>query len=62
MPEYLPYPYPIPGHATGSGATFEYRVPVARIETASKMRDRNSPLSNKMFKFQVRETGIGSGV
>ncbi|KAK1657453.1 hypothetical protein BDP55DRAFT_761651 [Colletotrichum godetiae] len=52
MPQYLPFPYPIKGQEDGSA--FEYRVPVLGIDTAQKMRDRNSVLSNEMFSFQVR--------
>ncbi|RJE25982.1 hypothetical protein PHISCL_01667 [Aspergillus sclerotialis] len=55
MPEYLPYPYPIPENTSSQGKRFEYRVPVAGIETADKMRDRNSVQSNEMFKFRIRE-------
>lgn len=56
LPEYLPFPYPLPGEKTAeSGKKVEYRVPVAGIETAHKMRDRNSEPSNDMFGFKVRE-------
>ncbi|KAF4973609.1 hypothetical protein FSARC_149 [Fusarium sarcochroum] len=53
MPQYLPFPYPIEGQK--EGARFEYRVPVTGIETADKMRDRNSVASNEMFEYKVRE-------
>lgn len=56
LPEFLPYPYPLPGReAMASGKTLEYRVPVGGIETANKMRDRNAIPSNEMFEFQIRE-------
>ncbi|KAL2287149.1 hypothetical protein FJTKL_06149 [Diaporthe vaccinii] len=56
LPEYLPFPYPLPeGMAAAAGKSFEYRLPVAGIETAHKMRERNAGPSNEMFKFQVRE-------
>jgi carboxymethylenebutenolidase len=63
LPEYLPFPYPVPegmtpvaaGAAAGNKKGFEYRLPVAGVETAQKMRDRNSGLSNGMFEFKVRE-------
>lgn len=57
LPEYLPFPYPLPGgsQAVTPGKRLEYRVPVGGIETARKMRDRNSVPSNDMFQFQVRE-------
>ncbi|KAL1852097.1 hypothetical protein Daus18300_012309 [Diaporthe australafricana] len=57
LPEYLPFPYPVPEElaTAAAGKSFEYRLPVAGIETAYKMRDRNKGPSNEMFKFQVRE-------
>ncbi|KAK4643931.1 hypothetical protein QC761_300300 [Podospora bellae-mahoneyi] len=45
LPEYLPFP----------GTQLEYRVPVAGIETSSKMVDENSCASNEMLDYQVRE-------
>ncbi|KAH8703038.1 hypothetical protein BGW36DRAFT_422619 [Talaromyces proteolyticus] len=56
MPEYLPFPYPLEGGRTPmQGQRFEYRVPIAGIQTADKMRDRNSVPSNQMFEFRIRE-------
>ncbi|KAJ5381576.1 uncharacterized protein N7496_004004 [Penicillium cataractarum] len=56
MPEYLPYPYALPdGSKPAPGKQFEYRVPVAGIESAEKMRDRNSVASNQMFQYRLRE-------
>ncbi|KAJ4395877.1 hypothetical protein N0V93_000091 [Gnomoniopsis smithogilvyi] len=56
LPEWLPFPYPLPNGKTASeGKSLEYRVPVAGIETAHKMRDRNSGPSNAMFDFDTRE-------
>lgn len=56
LPEYLPFPYPLPdGKTVTPGKSLEYRVPVGGIETALKMRDRNSVPSNEMFQFEVRE-------
>lgn len=56
MPEYLPFPYALPDGSTPSeGKHFEYRVPVAGIETANKMRDRNCGSSNEMFEYTTRE-------
>lgn len=54
MPQYLPFPYPVKGQE--DGAKFEYRVPVLGVDTAKKMRDRNSVVSNEMFNFKVRKT------
>ncbi|UNI18396.1 Carboxymethylenebutenolidase [Purpureocillium takamizusanense] len=53
LPKYLPFPYPIQG--SKEGASFEYRVPVTGIDTVRKMRDRNSVVSNDMFKYCVRQ-------
>ncbi|KAI8943669.1 hypothetical protein NX059_001653 [Plenodomus lindquistii] len=56
LPEYLPFPHPLPdGKQPASGKTVEYKVPVAGIEAANKMRDRNSVPSNQMFDFKIRE-------
>ncbi|KAI8682456.1 Carboxymethylenebutenolidase [Fusarium sp. Ph1] len=57
MPEYLPYHYPHPD-ATKEKPTrqpLEYRVPVAGLETAAKMRDKDAVGSNQMILFKVRE-------
>lgn len=57
MPEYLPYHYPLP-NATKEEPTkhpLEYRVPVAGLETAAKMRDKDAVESNQMILFKVRE-------
>ncbi|CAI7629717.1 unnamed protein product [Penicillium glandicola] len=57
MPEYLPYPYPLPdGTCAGAGKRFEYRVPGAGRETAEKMKDKNSVESNGMFEHRIRTT------
>lgn len=57
MPEYLPFPYPLPDDAKGrkKSKKVEYRVPVGGVEVAEKMRDRGSVVSNEMFGFKVRE-------
>lgn len=56
LPEYLPFPYPLPKEmAATADKSYEYRLPVAGIETAHKMRDRNAGPSNEMFKFEIRE-------
>src|ERR1700753_1759509 len=37
MPEYLPYPHPLPdGTKPGAGKIFQYKVPAAGIETSMK--------------------------
>ncbi|KAG6359216.1 hypothetical protein INS49_012737 [Diaporthe citri] len=56
LPEYLPFPYPLPeGSGSSSGGQVEYRVPVAGIAIANKMRDRNGGPSNEMFDYKIRE-------
>ncbi|KAJ5831941.1 hypothetical protein N7474_000252 [Penicillium riverlandense] len=58
LPEYLPYPHTLPeGYEFPQGASIEYRVPAAGVDTAKKMRDRNSVESNEMFSFRVRKSG-----
>lgn len=54
MPEYLPFPYPVGGHAS-TGKKLEYRVPGAGHEVANKLVDENAVASNGMFQFAVRE-------
>ena len=57
LPEYLPFPYALPGGREPSeGRQFEYRVPVAGGETAKKLADENAWPSNEMMGFAVRET------
>lgn len=51
MPSHLPFPYGSPK----DGKKLEYRVPAAGVETAQKMRDKNSMESNEMFSFGLRE-------
>ena len=56
LPEYLPFPYALPdGREPGNGLGFEYRVPVAGVETARKMVDENALPSNEMLEYAVRE-------
>lgn len=56
LPEYLPFPYPLPdGRKPRTGKRFEYRVPAAGQETAAKLADENSVPSNEMFAFEIRE-------
>ncbi|KAK3986828.1 hypothetical protein QBC44DRAFT_296318 [Cladorrhinum sp. PSN332] len=51
MPEWLPFPYSVEGEP----GNYEYRVPVAGIETARKMVDENSVPSNEMLEYAVRQ-------
>jgi carboxymethylenebutenolidase len=52
LPSYLPFPYALPGHP---GKRFEYRVPVAGVETAAKLEDGGAVASNGMFEYALRE-------
>lgn len=58
LPEYLPFPHQMPGVAAGT--KIEYKLPVAGIEAAQKIRDRNSVLSNQLMEYKVRTDGSGS--
>ncbi|EWG44812.1 carboxymethylenebutenolidase [Fusarium verticillioides 7600] len=53
MPSYLPYPHPLPN--SQGQEKLEYRVPVAGVETANKMRDKEAVESNEMFAFGLRK-------
>lgn len=54
MPEYLPFPYALPGgKLPGPGKRFEYRVPAAGAETAAKLRDERAVESNSVLGFGV---------
>ncbi|OAX82049.1 hypothetical protein ACJ72_03606 [Emergomyces africanus] len=62
LPEYLPFPYPYPsaegGAASGQGQgkKLEYKLPVAGVESAEKLRDEGSLESNGMIgRVGVRE-------
>ncbi|KAG4433053.1 hypothetical protein IFR05_011471, partial [Cadophora sp. M221] len=56
LPEYLPFPYPLPdGRVPAKGKRFEYRVPAAGVETATKLVDESSVVSNEMLGFEIRE-------
>jgi carboxymethylenebutenolidase len=56
LPEYLPFPYPLPdGRTPAPGKRFEYRVPTAGVETAMKLVDESSVKSNDLLEFELRE-------
>jgi len=58
LPDYLPFPYPVPGVAAGTKT--EYRLPITGLDTARKIRDRNSVTSNEMISdYKVRTGGAG---
>lgn len=50
LPEYLPFPYPLPnGQLPAKGKRFEYRVPAVGADTSSKMTDEGSVASNGLL-------------
>ncbi|KAI8227648.1 hypothetical protein K4K54_002773 [Colletotrichum sp. SAR 10_86] len=55
LPDYLPFPYQINGSGPSSGKRFEYRLPVAGVESAHKLVDEGAVESNAMFEFGTRE-------
>ena len=59
MPKYLPFPYQVNGRDPAPGKRFEYKVPAAGVETASKLANETALESNHMFGFAVREVDDG---
>ncbi|KEF60124.1 carboxymethylenebutenolidase [Exophiala aquamarina CBS 119918] len=58
LPDYMPFPYPVPGVVGGTKT--EYRLPITGLDTARKIRDRNSVPSNDMIiGYKVRPSGAG---
>lgn len=56
LPEYLPFPYALPGGVLpGPGKRFEYRVPAAGVECAEKLQNEHEVLSNQLFEYKIRE-------
>lgn len=56
LPQYLPFPYPLgDGTVPAPGKRFEYRVPAAGAESASKLQNGHGVSSNGMFEYKVRE-------
>ncbi|CAG8412075.1 unnamed protein product [Penicillium salamii] len=56
LPEYLPFPYALPdGSVPAPGHRFEYRVPAAGVECASKLQNEHAVPSNLMFEYAIRE-------
>jgi carboxymethylenebutenolidase len=50
LPEYLPFPYPLPdGRLPAKGKRFEYRVPAIGADTSFKMADEESVASNGLL-------------
>lgn len=60
LPEYLPFPYPVPGISSADGQRdeerkYEYRLPIAGIDTANKLREKSMVPSNEMLEFSIHE-------
>ncbi|KAF5527306.1 hypothetical protein CGCA056_v001383 [Colletotrichum aenigma] len=55
LPDYLPFPYQINGSGPSSDKKFEYRLPVAGVESAHKLVDEGAVESNAMFEYGTRE-------
>uniref|UniRef100_L2G9W3 Lea domain protein n=1 Tax=Colletotrichum fructicola (strain Nara gc5) TaxID=1213859 RepID=L2G9W3_COLFN len=55
LPDYLPFPYQINGSGPSSGKKFEYRLPVAGVESTHKLVDEGAVESNAMFEYGTRE-------
>ncbi|KAI0160149.1 hypothetical protein GGR57DRAFT_408333 [Xylariaceae sp. FL1272] len=59
LPDYLSFPYALPGgRMPAPGKRFEYRVPVAGHDTASKLEGEGEVQSNEMLGFEVREVDV----
>ena len=63
LPEYLAWPYRVPEEKYVEGSSnntdaekqrLELQLPIAGKDTANKMREKNSVLSNKMFEHRMR--------
>ncbi|GKT53865.1 carboxymethylenebutenolidase [Colletotrichum tofieldiae] len=55
LPEYLPFPYQINGSGPANGKKFEFKLPVAGVESAHKLVDESAVESNAMFEYGTRE-------
>ncbi|OHW93606.1 carboxymethylenebutenolidase [Colletotrichum incanum] len=55
LPEYLPFPYQINGSGPADGKKFEFKLPVAGVESAHKLVDESAAESNAMFEYGTRE-------
>ncbi|OLN87824.1 hypothetical protein CCHL11_00536 [Colletotrichum chlorophyti] len=54
LPDYLPFPYQINGSDPPSGKKFEFKLPVAGVESAHKLVDEGAVESNAMFEHGTR--------
>ncbi|KAF2146932.1 uncharacterized protein K452DRAFT_283127 [Aplosporella prunicola CBS 121167] len=51
LPEYLPFPYPLPGHdPPPPGKRLEYRVPAVGVATARKLESETAVPSNELLE------------
>ncbi|KAI1392634.1 uncharacterized protein F4822DRAFT_136043 [Hypoxylon trugodes] len=56
LPDYLPFPYPVAGEESAAPDTrFEYRLPVAGVESAQKLDNQSSVGSNAMLQYGYRK-------
>ncbi|KAI1411334.1 hypothetical protein F5Y13DRAFT_165473 [Hypoxylon sp. FL1857] len=61
LPDYLPFPYPVTGEeSAATGSSFEYRLPVAGVESADKLANQSSVESNAMLQYEYREAKLGA--
>lgn len=56
LPDYLPFPFDVAGEP-GAKSSFEYRLPVAGVESARKLANQSSVESNAMLQYLYRKTG-----
>ncbi|KAI1766712.1 hypothetical protein GGR53DRAFT_484817 [Hypoxylon sp. FL1150] len=56
LPDYLPFPYYIAGEPSAT-AGFQYRLPVAGVESARKLANQSSVESNAMLQYRYKKTG-----
>ncbi|KAI1140611.1 carboxymethylenebutenolidase [Hypoxylon sp. FL0543] len=59
LPDYLPFPYPVEGKGpAASNMSFEYRLPVAGVESAHKLANQSSVESNAMLQYEYRKAKL----
>ncbi|KAI1453952.1 hypothetical protein F4805DRAFT_340019 [Annulohypoxylon moriforme] len=62
LPDYLPFPYSIIGEEVAANDTmFEYRLPVAGVESALKLSNQSLVDSNAMLQYHYRKTARLNG-
>lgn len=55
LPEWLEFPYPIEGKEASEGKKYEVRAPTTGVETARKLVDEGSLVSNGLMEAKWRE-------